>query len=111
MSGNPRGERKDGARPDRFTVWGEALDPESVLQEYPRPQLVRDSYLNLNGLWQYAILTQPGETPGAHSSTAPGDVADGQILVPFSPETPCPGWGVSCNNRGGAEVLAQRHRA
>lgn len=33
------------------TVWGEQLNPDSVLQEYPRPQLVRESYENLNGLW------------------------------------------------------------
>ena len=31
------------------TVWGEQLNPDSVLQEYPRPQLVRESYENLNG--------------------------------------------------------------
>ena len=32
-----------------FTVWGETLDKEHVLDEYPRPLMVRDSYLNLNG--------------------------------------------------------------
>ena len=37
------------------TVWGEQLNPDSVLQEYPRPQLVRESYENLNGLWDIAI--------------------------------------------------------
>ena len=34
-----------------LTPWGETLDRERVLQEYPRPQLRRDSYLNLNGEW------------------------------------------------------------
>ena len=38
-----------------LTVWGEKLDKNSVLQEYPRPQLVRDGYVNLNGVWDYAI--------------------------------------------------------
>ena len=33
-----------------LTPWGEALDKNAVLQEYPRPQLVRESYYNLNGL-------------------------------------------------------------
>jgi beta-galactosidase/beta-glucuronidase len=61
-----------------FTRWGRALDPDRVLQEYPRPQLVRDSYLNLNGWWDYAI------TPAAERPTA----YDGRILVPFSPEAP-----------------------
>ncbi|MET4061572.1 beta-galactosidase/beta-glucuronidase [Arthrobacter sp. UYP6] len=62
------------------TPWGADLDPESVLQEYPRPQLVRNSYLNLNGSWQYAITS-------ARRDQAPADGDwDGQILVPFSPE-------------------------
>ena len=47
------------------------------LSEYPRPQFQRDSYLCLNGLWEYAIKKE---------ETIP-DVFDGQILVPFSPET------------------------
>ena len=58
------------------TVWGEQLHPESVLQEYPRPQLVRGSYENLNGLWDYAIT----------KTDARPDTWDGKILVPFSPE-------------------------
>ena len=59
------------------TVWGEQLDPEQVLREYPRPQMVRDSYLNLNGYWDYSITagdSHPGEWQGS-------------ILVPFSPES------------------------
>ncbi|MEG1757581.1 MAG: glycoside hydrolase family 2 TIM barrel-domain containing protein [Oscillospiraceae bacterium] len=58
------------------TVWGEALDKNKVLQEYPRPMLVRESYINLNGVWKYAI-TDKGENP---------DAFDGEIVVPFSPE-------------------------
>ena len=46
------------------------------LSEYPRPQLKRDSYICLNGYWEYAIKKSE-EIP---------DVFDGQILVPFSPE-------------------------
>ena len=61
-----------------LTPWGEALDKNAVLQEYPRPQLVRESYYNLNGLWDYAI-TASDACPGAW---------DGEILVPFSPEAP-----------------------
>ena len=38
-----------------LTPWGEALDREHPLPEYPRPQLRRNSYLNLNGIWEYAI--------------------------------------------------------
>ena len=61
---------------DLYTPWGETLDPEDLLPEYPRPQMVRDSYLNLNGYWDYAI-TAAKQIP---------DSFDGQILVPFSPE-------------------------
>ncbi|NUR93057.1 MAG: glycoside hydrolase family 2, partial [Nonomuraea sp.] len=49
--------------------------------EYPRPQLVRDSYLNLNGTWRYAI-TDGEDRPESY---------DGDILVPFSPEAPLSG--------------------
>ena len=60
-----------------YTPWGEALDPECVLQEYPRPQLKRESYYNLNGYWVYAILDGK-EEPKEY---------EGSILVPFSPES------------------------
>ena len=46
------------------------------LSEYPRPQFKRDSYICLNGYWEYAIRKEE----------AIPDVFDGQILVPFSPE-------------------------
>jgi len=39
-----------------FTRWAKDVTPECVHQEYPRPQMVRDRWLNLNGLWDYAIL-------------------------------------------------------
>ena len=66
------------ALPTRF---GAALDPEKVLTEYPRPQMRRESYLNLNGRWDCAI-TAYDETPASYTGT---------ILVPFSPESPLSG--------------------
>ena len=66
-----------------LTPWGEALDRERPLPEYPRPQLRRNSYLNLNGIWEYAI-TKTAEKPAA---------MQGEIVVPFSPETPLSGVG------------------
>ncbi len=38
-----------------ITNYGQELDRFNPLPEYPRPQLVRDSYFNLNGVWEYAI--------------------------------------------------------
>ena len=64
-----------------YTRWGRELDPASVLQEYPRPGLVRESYLNLNGYWDYAF-TKSERFPEEY---------DGRILVPFSPEAPLSG--------------------
>ena len=65
------------------TVWGENLDPQHVLPEYPRPQLVRGEWQNLNGLWNYAIRPL-GETP---------EEFDGEILVPFAAESALSGVG------------------
>lgn len=59
------------------TVWGEQLDPDAVLPEYPRPQMRRTEFTILNGLWDYAI-TDTDTFPSSY---------DGQILVPFSPES------------------------
>lgn len=58
------------------TKWGRKIDKEQLHKEYPRPNLVRDSYFNLNGEWEYCI--NRSETTDAY---------DGKILVPFSPET------------------------
>ena len=55
------------------TRWAAEVTPENVWQEYPRPQMVRDNWLNLNGLWGYAILSK-GQWV---------DKYDGKILVPF----------------------------
>lgn len=46
------------------------------LSEYPRPQLKRDSYLSLNGYWDYQIITAQNKLK-----------REGKILVPFSPES------------------------
>ena len=58
-----------------LTRWGKELDTNKVHEEYPRPKLVRDSYFNLNGEWDYAI-TKSGQI----------EDYDGKIIVPFSPE-------------------------
>ena len=37
------------------TQWAEQVNPVAPLPEYPRPQMVREGWINLNGLWDYAI--------------------------------------------------------
>jgi hypothetical protein len=60
-----------------YTKWGEELDPEHVLEEYPRPQLRREYFTILNGYWDYMITKE---------SVRPSEY-EGKILVPFSPES------------------------
>ncbi len=60
-----------------MTRWAVEVTPENVHGEYPRPQLVREPWQNLNGLWDYAITPLDGK---------PSQWA-GQILVPFPLES------------------------
>ncbi len=60
------------------TQWAEKVDPLNPLSEYPRPALVREKWLNLNGLWDYAILSAGNAMPSVYS---------GKILVPFCVES------------------------
>ncbi len=59
------------------TKWGEKLERNNPLPEYPRPQFERDSFINLNGVWSYLISKKDLEIPEAY---------EGEIVVPFSPE-------------------------
>lgn len=60
------------------TDWASEVVPENVLPEYPRPLMVRPTWKNLNGLWQYAITPKGEKTPTAY---------EGDILVPFCIES------------------------
>ena len=60
------------------TPWAEKVDPANVLPEYPRPQMVRSQWVNLNGLWDYAIKPVGAMEP---------KTMDGKILVPFAVES------------------------
>lgn len=62
-----------------ITKWGEDVTPENAWTEYPRPQMVRDNWTNLNGQWDYAI------TP-IDQHVAPSKW-NGQILVPYCLES------------------------
>ena len=67
-----------------MTKWGKAVTPQNAWQEYPRPQLVRKDWQNLNGLWDYAITAKDATKP---------EKWDGQILVPFCIESALSGVG------------------
>lgn len=68
------------------TEWASQVDPANPLPEYPRPQLTRSSWMNLNGLWQYLVL------PRSSDSGIPTQY-DGNILVPFAIESSLSGVG------------------
>jgi beta-galactosidase/beta-glucuronidase len=60
------------------TPWTAQVRPDSALPEYPRPQMVRTAWTNLNGLWDYAIRPKDAARP---------DSFDGTILAPFAIES------------------------
>ncbi len=66
------------------TQWSADVNPENPLPEYPRPQKVRDTWHNLNGLWDYAIKSKDEAQPASF---------DGKILVPFAVESALSGVG------------------
>jgi hypothetical protein len=61
-----------------LTRWAKDVSADNALPEYPRPQMVRTDWLNLNGLWDYAI--GPKDQPQLAEF-------DGQILVPYPAES------------------------
>lgn len=63
--------------------WAEQVDPANPLPEYPRPQMVRADWQNLNGLWNYAVTEAAAES----------FTAEGKILVPFAIESSLSGVG------------------
>ncbi|WP_432710074.1 glycoside hydrolase family 2 protein [Pedobacter sp.] len=68
-----------------MTGWAEEVDPGKPLPEYPRPQMVRDKWVNLNGLWDYSLETVDAKTKPQQY--------EGKILVPFAVESALSGVG------------------
>ncbi|GAA3859399.1 beta-galactosidase [Streptomyces sedi] len=76
-SGAPVWEPKD---PPLTTPWTDQVGPDNALPEYPRPQLTRPDWLNLNGVWEFT---------GAEDLDAPpvGETLDEAVLVPYPIES------------------------
>ena len=95
-----------------MTPWGEKVTSENAWRGYPRPQLVRPNWTNLNGDWDYAI-TSVTNTPGRPESWS------GKIRVPFALESALSGVGkllepdqflwytrkITCAKRDGERIL------
>lgn len=77
LAQNASNEWKPG-RAAIMTKWAADVSPENAWKEYPRPQMVREKWINLNGLWNYAIRPKAENIPSAY---------DGKILVPFAIES------------------------
>src|SRR4051812_2608441 len=58
--------------------WAKEVSSTNALNEYPRPQLTRSNWTNLNGLWRYAITRKDAAQPSDY---------DGKILVPYPIES------------------------
>ncbi len=61
-----------------LTRWADDLNPDAPMPEYPRPQMVRQAWENLNGRWDYAIVDSKASAP---------EKWDGKITVPFAIES------------------------
>ncbi len=67
-----------------MSPWAQLVDPAAPLPEYPRPQMTRTNWLNLNGIWQFKA--------GAVGDSVPTNQnLAGEILVPFPMESPISG--------------------
>ena len=100
-----------GAAP-MMTQWGEKVTPENAWRGYPRPQMIRENWTNLNGKWDYAV-TSVTNTTGRPTKWV------GKILVPFAIESALSGVGrliepneflwytrkIECDPKSGERIL------
>ena len=77
MSGQGLAEWKSAENP-LMTRWGKEVTPENAWRGYPRPQMIRSDWMNLNGMWKYAITPQTAPQPQTFEK---------DILVPFCVES------------------------
>ena len=63
-----------------MSPWAQLVDPAAPLPEYPRPQMTRTSWLNLNGIWEF-------KAGNVGDSVPTNQTLAGEILVPFPMES------------------------
>ncbi|HEX5271450.1 MAG TPA: glycoside hydrolase family 2 TIM barrel-domain containing protein, partial [Gemmataceae bacterium] len=80
LTGPARAADWQPAKGPLMTRWAKDVSPDKVHPEYPRPQMVRKEWMNLNGLWEFAVAKKDDEAPL-------GKKLDGEILVPFPVES------------------------
>ncbi len=61
-----------------LTQWAADIDPQKILPEYPRPQMLRNEWQNLNGLWDFSLASRDLKKIDSY---------DEKILVPFPVES------------------------
>ena len=61
-----------------MTQWADDIDIDKPWNLYPRPYLLRDNWINLNGVWDFALTQADSERPDSLSR---------QILVPYPIES------------------------
>jgi hypothetical protein len=109
VSASPNGNKKDSCAVSKYnsntatdegewkpvegkygmTRWAAEVSPKTSLPEYPRPQMVRSRWMNLNGLWKYSVTTKEAPKPESYQ---------GNLLVPFPIEAPLSGVGMMINS-------------
>tara|TARA_R110002050_G_scaffold188756_9_gene323415 strand:+ start:285 stop:2624 length:2340 start_codon:yes stop_codon:yes gene_type:complete len=75
---NAQDGKEDVLKFSMKTRWSDQVNENNPWNEYPRPQLKRDNWINLNGHWDYAITPIQNTLPSKY---------DGKILVPFAVES------------------------
>src|SRR5580692_7907890 len=63
-----------------MTQWAKDVSPQNALPDYPRPQMTRKLWQNLNGLWQFQAAAENEEPPVGKDLSA-------KILIPYPPES------------------------
>ena len=85
--------------PFPMTRWAKDVSPDQSLPQYPRPQMVRKDWLNLNGLWNYSVVARDDKQPASFQ---------GDLLVPFPIEAPLSGVGRMINAFPGRTYVNSR---